>query len=197
MYKKLIFIILLVILSSDLTHAQRKGSVDTGGMFSFKSFSGADTSGTELDVHWIVGYYFNRRFSSEFEPIILMNFHDEDVRVSSIFLGGLSYRLFDIVPDDYARRRAQKRDLGTSPGIFGSAKVGLWVDGFSQKGQQTGKTYSGPAFSVGLGSHSGLSKTSMLRVNAQMIYMLPNGPMFNEPRTIFQINVGLTVFVII
>jgi len=133
----------------------------------------------------------------EIEPILLMNFKEEEVRISSIFLGGLSYRLFDIVPDDYARRRQQRRDLGTTPGIYGTAKAGLWVNGFSQKDQEAGKTYSGPAFSIGLGTHSGLSKTSMLRVNAQMIYLLPSGPLYDEPRSIFQISVGLSVFIVI
>ncbi|MBN2411971.1 hypothetical protein JXQ31_09795 [candidate division KSB1 bacterium] len=197
MCKKIFFILLLIILSINAAQAQRKGAVDTGGMFSFKSFSGADTSGSELDVQWIFGYYLSKKISTEIEPILRMNFQNEDVRISSIFLGGISYRLFDIVPDDYLRRRSQRRDLGTTPGIYGSAKVGLWVDGFSQKDQEKGKTYSGPALSLGLGTHSGLSKTSMLRVNAQMIYLLPNGPIFDEPRTIFQIGVGLTVFIVI
>lgn len=197
MSNKVNIIILLLLLCFSASHAQRKGSVDTGGMLSFKSFSGADSSGSEVDIQWIFGYYFNRKFSMEIEPILLMNFKEEEVRISSIFLGGLSYRLFDIVPDDYARRRQQRRDLGTTPGIYGTAKAGLWVNGFSQKDQEAGKTYSGPAFSIGLGTHSGLSKTSMLRVNAQMIYLLPSGPLYDEPRSIFQISVGLSVFIVI
>jgi len=197
MLRKIFFILLLLLISFNALHAQRRGAVDTGGMFSFKSFSGADTSGSELDLQWILGYYMSQKFSTEFEPILRINFHDDDVRISTIFLGGISYRLFDIVPDDYLRRRQQKRDLGTAPGVYGSVKAGLWVDGISNKDQEKGNTYSGPAFSLGLGTHSGISKTSMLRVNAQMIYLLPNGPLFDEPRTIFQIGVGLTVFIVI
>jgi len=197
MSKKIYLILLLILFTFCTSHAQRRGAVDTGGMFSFKSFSGADTSGSELDVQWIFGYYLSKKLSTEIEPILRMAFYEDDVRISSIFLGGVSYRLFDVVPDDYIKRRQQRRDLGTTPGIYGSAKVGLWVEGYSQENQEKGKTYSGPAFSIGLGTHSGLSKTSMLRVGAQMIYLLPNGPIFDEPRTIFQISVGLSVFIVI
>ncbi len=198
MLKRLRYVYLIILLfTCSSLYAQRKGAVDMGGMFSFKSYSEADSSGSELDLHWVVGYYMSRRLASEFQPIVRVNFHHDDVKVSSIFMGGLAYRIFDVVPDDYLQRRQRGRDLGTTPGVYATGLVGFWVDGFTDKNDPSGKTYSGPVFSGALGTRTGISKTAMLRVNAQMIYLLPNGPVFDESRMIFLISVGLSVFVVL
>jgi hypothetical protein len=196
MFKRVILFFLIFMTGSSL-YAQRKGAVDTGGMFSFKSYSEKDSSGSELDFQWIVGYYMSRKLASEFQPIISVNFQNDNVNVSSILMGGFSYRLFDVVPDDYMQRRQRGRELGTAPGVYATGLVGFWVDGFTQKDDPSGKTYSGPVISGGLGTRTGISKTALLRVNAQMIYLMPNGPVYDSPRTIFLITVGLSVFVVL
>ena len=187
---------IIIMLAGNLLYAQRKGAVDTGGMFSFRSYSEADSSGSDLDLQWVVGYYMSRKLASEFQPLVRVNFQHDDVNVSSILMGGFSYRIFDVVPDDYLQRRQRGRELGTAPGVYATGLVGFWVDGFTQKDAPSGKTYSGPVISGGLGTRTGINKTALLRVNAQMIYMLPNGPVFDNPRTIFLITVGLSVFVV-
>ncbi len=195
MSKKLLFILVLTMATAGF--AQRKGSVDTGGLFSFQSNSG-DSSYSNFDVRWVIGYHWGRSTATEFEPVINMNFQNGQSQVSTILLVGISQRIFDIVPDDYARQRYRKRDLGSAAGVYGNVKAGMWIDGFSNDDEeQSGDVYSGPALSLGIGTRSAMSKSSVLRVQADVIYLMPNGPIYDEPRTIFKIGVGFSVFVVL
>ena len=193
MFKKIV--ICLVILVSSV-FAQRRGSIDTGGMFSFQSFSGGDSTSSDFDVRWIVGYHMGSSTATEFEPIINMRFEGQETFVSSILLFGISQRLFDIVPDDYMNKRYKRRELGTTAGVYGTAKAGLWINGYSNQDIDGTSNYAGPAFSLGIGTHSPISKSALLRILADVIYLMPNGEVYSEPRTIFRISFGFSIFVV-
>ncbi len=188
-------IVVLVLLCSTLLFAQRKGSISTGGAFTFRASSDADSSESFLDVQWLMAYYLTHDVMMEFEPSFRIDFDALQVDVSSTLVANIGLRLLDLAPHyQYRSRLTRKRDYGVVAGVFASAGAGMWVEGFSRIGKP-GLTYTGPVLTAGIGTYSGLSKTSLVRIKAQIVHLFPNGPVLDEPRTIFQVLIGFSVFV--
>ncbi|MBN1999617.1 hypothetical protein JW935_18835 [candidate division KSB1 bacterium] len=192
--RKIMMTVFLMVMVTTL-FAQRKGAISTGGALTFRTSSDADSSGSYLDVQWLMAYYLTHDLLMELEPTFRINFDAKQVDVSSMFVTNLGVRLLDMAPYyQYRDRQTRKRDFGVVAGVFASAGAGVWVDGFSQTGKP-GLTYAGPVLAAGIGTYSGLSKFSLLRIKAQIVHLFPSGPVFNEPRTIFQVLIGFSVFV--
>ncbi len=194
MLKKIGFIGILILCTFSFGYGQRKGAIDTGGAFSFQSMSTSDSTFSRLDVEWIFGFYFNRNLIFELEPDIQFDFKNEDIIIATNFLGSLAYRVIDMEPDEYRRNRRRKQYDRSTAGIFVSAGGGLWIDGFSNPSQPS-TTSSGPALTLGIGTHSVLGKLTLLRTKLEYIYLMPSGTYFDTPRTLFKVSAGFSVFI--
>ena len=84
--------------------------------------------------------------------------------------------------------------MGIIAGVYGSVGGGLWSEG-STSNTKVSATYNGPAIVFALGTDSGIGKLTILRIKAQFIHLYPSGPVFDQPRTIYQLGVGFRVFV--
>jgi len=194
--RKFGFILVLLLIVTSSSFAQRHGATETGGYFSFRNVSGSGiVSQNYLDIQWLLGYYFNRNFLLEIEPDLAFNFGKDSTHISFISLAGLSYRIIDMAPYDYRRmKHLRMKDLGASAGVFATISGGLWSESitYSNEKSSSGK---GPALALSVGTHSAFGKFTLLRTKAQWIYLFPSGSTYLKSRSIFQISVGFSVFV--
>ncbi len=194
--KKKFLLFSLVFLMFSSAFGQRRGAMETGGYFSFKNVSGSGlVSQNYLNLEWLFGYYLSRDFLIEVQPNLNFNFGKDSSRISLISLLGLSYRIIDMAPYDYRRIRSlRKRDLGASAGVFATLSGGFWTESANYS-NDISYGYSGPALSLAIGTHSAFGKFTLLRTKAQLIYLLPSGPVYKSRRVIFQLGVGFSVFI--
>lgn len=185
--------VILILLYSSATFAQRKGSVDTGGYLSFRSLSVNDSTNSSFDVEWAFGFYMSKGFLIELQPVLQLDVLNDQIDISTIVLSNFAFRIIDMEPDEFRRRRAIKYYDRTTAGIFGFLGGGLWLDGYSNP--EIDNIYSvGPAFTMGIATHSALGKLLMIKTKLQYIYMAPAGEYYTEPRSMFKIGAGLSIF---
>ncbi len=189
----LIFFAILMLNTALL--AQRKGALETGGAFSFKNISTADSgSQSHLNIEALIGYYLSRNVIIEIEPSIQFDSADDLSSTSIILLTGFSFRFLDMAPYEYRLREYRKMDLGVTAGVFASLGAGFWSDALSST-NLTSVTQSAGAVAVGLGTRSGFGRFTVLRTKAQVVYLLPSTAPYDKARTVFQIGIGFSVFV--
>jgi hypothetical protein len=190
--KNIICILLCFFMSS--SYAQRKGSTDTGGYLSFRSLGENDSTKSSFDVEWSFGFYMSGNFLIELQPVIQLDVLNDKVDYSTMLLSNFSLRLINMEPDEYRRHRDSKTYDRTTAGVYGFIGGGLWFNGKSQPNVEN--TYSvGPAFSLGIATHSALSKLLMVKTKIQYIYLAPAGEFYTSPRSMFKLGAGLSVFI--
>jgi hypothetical protein len=191
--KSLIF---FLIVFSSVVQAQRKGAIETGGLFYFRSESGGkNVANNSMNVDWLIGFYMDRNLVIDVEPNIMLSFGGDSTNISSINTIGLSYRIIDMISSyDERRQNWRARDVGVTAGVFASIAAGFWLENQSKSGQESASA-SGGAYSIGIGTHAGFGKFTVLRTKFEFLYLLPNPPMYDKGRTLFQIGVGFSVFI--
>jgi len=190
-----LFVIFAVFVLNTILLAQRKGALETGGAFSFKNISTADSgSQNHLNIEALIGYYLSRSVIIEIEPSIQFDSANDLSSTSVVLLGGFAFRFLDMAPYEYRLREYRKMDLGVTAGVFASMGIGFWSDALSSS-NQTSASHSAGAIAAGLGTRSGFGKFTVLRTKAQIVYLLPSTAPYDKARTVFQIGVGFSVFV--
>lgn len=186
-----LFLIILLVTTS--AFAQRKGSIDTGGYFAFRSISENDTTQSVLDIDWSFGFYMTKSFLIEIQPSIQLDVQNGLVNSSNTLLSNFTLRLIDMEPDEFRRRRSMKYYDRTTAGIFAFMGGGLWYAGHSSSDQES--NYSvGPAFSLGITTHTPLSNIMLAKSKIQYVYLAPSGDLYDSPRSMFKIGAGLSIF---
>ncbi len=192
--KRVATVFLLLVCTGSLL-AQRRGSTEVGGTFTFHSASDADQRNvSELGLDGLVGFYLSHDVGIDLEPGFRIGFFPDSVNVSSLILGSVRMRLFDMSPSGYRKGEIYRTDLGISSSVFANIGFGFWSDGFSLS-QKPGTSYSGPAIMAGIGTHSRFGRFSSLRVKLQWIELFPNGPIYTKRRSLVQIGMGFGIFI--
>jgi hypothetical protein len=186
-------LLLILILVSSAAFAQRKGSIDTGGYFAFRSTSENDTTTSILDIDWSFGFYMTSSFLIEVQPSIQLDILNGRINSSNTLLSNFTLRLIDMEPDEFRRRRSMKYYDRTTAGIFAFMGGGLWYAGQTNNSQET--SYSvGPAFSLGISTHTPLGNIMLAKTKIQYVYLSPSGNVYDSARTVFKIGAGLSIF---
>jgi hypothetical protein len=194
MPRKFLIVIIVTLSQFSFSLAQRKGAIETGGAFSFKNISTADSSTkSHLNLEVLLGYYLSRNAIIEIEPSFQFDSANELASTSIIFITGFAYRILDMAPSEFRLREYRKVDLGVSAGVFASVGAGLWSDVLNTTNKAS-ISHTAGAFSAGLGTRSGFGKFTVMRTKAQIIYLMPSSAPYDKARTIFQIGIGFSVF---
>ena len=187
-------VVVLMLLCSVPLMAQRKGSTEVGGSISFHSSQDAQQRNySDLGFDGLIAYYLSRNIGIDIEPGVGISFQPDSVSISTLIMGSVRMRLFDLVPSGYRKNDIYRLDLGVSSSIFANLGVGLWSEGYSLS-QQPSTTYSGPAVMAGIGTFSQFGRFSTLRVKLQFIELFPGGEVFKKRRTLVQVGVGFGLF---
>ena len=189
-------LILFLIILSSVAQAQRKGAIETGGLFYFKSESGSkNVTNNSMNIDWLIGFYLDRNLVVDVEPNIMLSFGGDSTNIATISTIGFSYRIIDMISSyDERRQTWMARDVGITAGVFASVAAGFWLETQSKSGRETASS-SGGAYSVCIGTHAGFGKFTVLRTKFEFIYLLPNPPLYDKGRTLFQVGVGFSVFI--
>ncbi len=187
-------VVVLMLLCSVPLMAQRKGSTEVGGSISFHSSQDAQQRNySDLGFDGLIAYYLSRNIGIDIEPGVGISFQPDSVSISTLIMGSVRMRLFDLVPSGYRKNDIYRLDLGVSSSIFANLGVGLWSEGYSLS-QKPSTTYSGPAVIAGIGTFSQFGRFSTLRVKLQFIELFPGGEVFKKRRTLVQVGVGFGLF---
>ena len=187
-------VVVLMLLCSVPLMAQRKGSTEVGGSISFHSSQDAQQRNySDLGFDGLIAYYLSRNIGIDIEPGVGISFQPDSVSISTLIMGSVRMRLFDLVPSGYRKNDIYRLDLGVSSSIFANLGVGLWSEGYSLS-QKPNTTYSGPAVMAGIGTFSQFGRFSTLRVKLQFIELFPGGEVFKKRRTLVQVGVGFGLF---
>lgn len=187
-------VVVLMLLCSVPLLAQRKGSTEVGGSISFHSSQDAQQRNySDLGFDGLIAYYLSRNIGIDIEPGVGISFQPDSVSISTLIMGSVRMRLFDLVPSGYRKNDIYRLDLGVSSSIFANLGVGLWSEGYSLS-QKPSTTYSGPAVMAGIGTFSQFGRFSTLRVKLQFIELFPGGEVFKKRRTLVQVGVGFGLF---
>lgn len=187
-------IILFVCIITAPAFAQRKGAVETGGFFAFRSTHQPDSTMSAFDIEWSFGFYRSKDFYLEIQPAVQVDILNNDYLVSSQVMAATSYRLFDLAAAERGEEYSYSvRSRRISAGVFGFFGAGFWMDGYKQ-GLDNANSSIGPAFSLGITSHSLLSTVSLLKTRIQYVYLAPAGELYDFPRSLFKIGVGFSFF---
>ncbi len=194
-------IVFVILLLSSICFAQKRNSQEMGLGFSFWSISDGDSSRSTLNLNGVFATYFSRDFMFEIEPIVSINFVPDKVDLTGILLGGISKKIIDVSNVDRTRASSwNRKNERTTAGIYGSVSGGIWAERSDPYVEdpvegtiQDTKIYVGPAFGVGIGTHSSLGSLTNIRTKFQYLYLMPNPPLYEEPRSMFTVTVGFGV----
>ena len=92
---------------------------------------------------------------------------------------------------DRYRRHWDRKRANTTAGIYGTVSGGFWLD--NDKSVEDGAVFMGPAFSLGIGTHSLMGSLTLLRTKFQYVYSLPAPPLHEEGWSMFTVNIGLSI----
>ncbi len=174
--------------------AQRRGALEMGGSFYFRSGSSAFVEGnSQLDLNWIIASYLSRNYALEFEPSFLVSLADDSIEVGGLLMAGIGKRLVDLTPKVSRTSQSRKYDLGSAASVFGSLGVGMWLSGISFPARP-GVNYSGPLMYAGINTRTNLGNMTTLRVGLKYAYLFPSGKVYTRARTLWQIGIGFSVF---
>ena len=188
-------VVVLLILSSVPLMAQRKGAMEIGGTISFHSATNAEQRNqSELGLDGLLAYYLSRSIGIDIEPGVHIGILPDSVSISTLMLGSVRMKLFDLSPSGYRKMDVYRMDLGISSSVYANLGLGFWSEGYSLS-QKPSTTYSGPALMAGLGTYSRFGRFSTLRVKLQFIELFPNGPVFTKRRTLVQVGMGFGLFI--
>jgi hypothetical protein len=187
-------LLFLIVVCTTSALAQRRGALEMGGSFYFRSGSTAAVEGnSQLDLNWLVASYLSRDYSFEFEPSFLVAFDDDSIEVGGLLMAGIGKRLVDLTPNVTHNYQSRKYDLGTAAAVFGSLGVGMWLSGVSFPAKP-GINYSGPLIYAGLNTRTYLGNMTSLRVGLRYAYLFPSGKVYTRARSLWQIGIGFSVF---
>ncbi|HNW59096.1 MAG TPA: hypothetical protein PKI62_05435 [bacterium] len=185
----------LLLLCALPLHAQKSGAVEVGGSFTFHSNTDADERNySELGLDGLVCYYLGKTMAIDIEPGIRLGLAPDSTDISTLFLGSLRMKLWDLSPSGYRKNDIYRMDLGISSSIYANIGAGVWTEGFSLT-QKPGETYAGPALMAGVGSFSRFGRFSTLRIKFQFIELFPSTQVYTKRRTIVQVGAGFGLFI--
>ena len=193
-YCRTIWIWILFFQTVAPSFAQRRGAIDTGGYFAFRSLNENDSTKSLLDIDWSFGYYLNNNFLIEIQPTIRLDILNNQIKTSNLFLSNFSLRLIDMEPDEYRRSRHLKHLDRTTAGIFIFCGGGVWYEGRSGVEKESDSVI-GPAFSLGIATQTPLGKIMLAKTKLQYVYLAPSGSPYDSARTLFKIGAGLSIFI--
>jgi len=185
----------IVCLAAAPLQAQRRGALEIGGTFAFQSGANLmNSDNTQLSFDCFAASYLSRDYSLDIQPSFQVMFTNDSTKVSSLLLAGLGKRLVDLTPNEWRVARNRKREIGSSASVFGSIGAGLWISGIGLP-TQTSHTSTGPAIYAGLSTRTYLGNMTSLLAGFKYVYLFPSGGgLYNQARTMWQIGIGLTVF---
>ncbi len=153
-----------------------------------------NSDNTQLSFDCFAASYLSRDYSLDIQPSFQVMFTNDSTKVSSLLLAGLGKRLVDLTPNEWRVARNRKREIGSSASVFGSIGAGLWISGIGLP-TQTSHTSTGPAIYAGLSTRTYLGNMTSLLAGFKYVYLFPSGGgLYNQARTMWQIGIGLTVF---
>src|SRR3990172_6775297 len=122
-------LILFLIIFSSVAQAQRKGAIETGGLFYFKSESGGkNVTNNSMNIDWLIGFYLDRNLVVDVEPNIMFCFGGDSTNIATIITISFSYRIIDMISSyDERRQTWMARDVGITAGVFASVAAGFLV----------------------------------------------------------------------
>jgi hypothetical protein len=165
-----------------------------GGSFSFRNISNSEQSARNLmNLNALLGFYLNQDVIIQFEPGIDLAFDSEQTDISSLILIGGALRLFDLAPSYRDKRQWEKR-MTSVASVYMYMSPGFWSESVSAPSEES-TTYQGAALSMGIGSHTLFSRYALLRTSAKLVYLFPSGEVYDVTRTIFQVSIGVGVFI--
>ena len=135
----------------------------------------------------------SNNFLVEVQPSIQIDILNGKLNSSNTLLSNFTLRLIDMEPDEFRRRRNMRSYDRTTAGIYAFMGGGLWYTGKTNDNQES--SYSiGPAFSLGIATHTPLGKIMLAKTKIQYVYLTPSGSVYDSPRSIFKIGAGLSIF---
>ncbi len=189
-----VFLIVLVCFCAHPVLAQHHGSIELGGSFSFRNVSNSEQSARNLlNLNALFGFYLNRDIIIQLEPGIDLAFDSDQTDISSLILIGGAMRLFDLAPS-YGDKRQWEKRMASAASVYMYMSPGFWSESISAPSEES-TTYQGAALSIGIGSHTLFSRYALLRTSARLIYLFPSGDVYDVTRTIFQVSIGVGVFI--
>lgn len=189
---RLALFLMIILMMSTHVRPQKRSSQEMGGGFSFWSITEKDTAESYINLNGLWSYYMTNDFLFEIEPHASVRFSQEQVDLTGLLFGGVSKRLVDVSSVDRRSSSAwDRRHERTTAGIYGSLGGGIWAERAEEVEDE--RIYFGPAFAVGLGTHSALGSLTKLRTKFQFVYLMPTPPLYDEPRTMFTFTVGFSV----
>jgi hypothetical protein len=192
-------ILLLLFITLHPAWSQRKGAVEAGGSFYFRSISDATQKNNSMvNLALPIGYYVTKNLIIDINPSFQLNFHDDSTQVSLFFLIGVSQKIFNISQDyneRYTFQNPRRMDYAANSAVYAAVAAGVWSEGLSFS-QQPGHNYTGPAIMGGLTVSSAIGHGALLKTRFQWIYCLPTIKPYDTAHSIIQLGVGISAFVV-
>lgn len=183
---------MIILVASTLVVAQKRGSQEMGGGLSFWSITEKDTAESFINLIGVWSSFITNEFLFEIEPYASVRFSQKKVDLTGLLFAGVSKRLVDVSNIDRRSSTAwSRRHERTTAGVYGSLSGGIWAERAEEVEDE--RVYVGPAFGVGIGTHSSLGSLTKIRTKFQFVYLMPTPPLHDEPRTMFTVTVYFTV----